>query len=63
MSAQILNEERAVSPDTALRLARYFGGNAQTWLNLQAAYDVKKPIAESGADIEITIRPMPTVAA
>ena len=52
-----------MSPDTALRLARYFGGNAQTWLNLQAAYDVKKPIAESGADIEITIRPMPTVAA
>lgn len=61
--SKILNEERAVSPDTALRLARYFGGDAQTWLNLQTAYDLKKAIAESGADIESSIRPMPTVAA
>lgn len=61
--SKILNEERAVSPDTALRLARYFGGDAQTWLNLQTAYDLKKAIAESGADIESSIRPMPKVAA
>ena len=41
--SKILNQERAVTPDTAIRLARYFGGDAQTWLNLQAAYDLKKP--------------------
>ncbi|MDF1692890.1 MAG: HigA family addiction module antitoxin [Zhongshania sp.] len=39
--SKILNEERAVTPDTALRLARYFGGDAQSWLNLQSAYDLK----------------------
>lgn len=60
--SKILNEERAVSPDTALRLARYFGGDAQTWLNLQATYDLKRAIAEHGADIENNIRPMTTAA-
>lgn len=30
----IVRERRGVTPDTALRLARYFGGDAQTWLNL-----------------------------
>ena len=61
--SKILNEERSVSPDTALRLARYFGGDAQTWLNLQAASDLKIAIAERGADIENDVRPMVTVAA
>lgn len=60
--SKILNEERAVSPDTALRLARYFGGDAQTWLNLQAAYDLKRAISEHGVDIENNIRPMSTAA-
>ncbi|WP_397474213.1 HigA family addiction module antitoxin [Pusillimonas sp.] len=32
---------RGVTPDTALRLVRYFGGDAQSWLNLQQAYDLK----------------------
>lgn len=32
---------RGVTPDTALRLAWYFGGDAQTWLNLQQAYDLQ----------------------
>jgi addiction module HigA family antidote len=34
---EILHERRAVSPDTALRLARFFGTSAEFWLNLQAA--------------------------
>jgi addiction module HigA family antidote len=38
---QIVNEKRAVSPDTALRLAKYFDGDAQSWLNLQTAFDLK----------------------
>ena len=37
----IVRERRGVTPDTALRLARYFGGDAQSWLNLQQAYDLK----------------------
>lgn len=37
----IVLERRSVTLDTALRLARYFGGDAQSWLNLQQAYDLK----------------------
>ena len=37
----IVREKRAITPDTALRLARYFGGDAQFWLNLQMAYDLR----------------------
>ncbi|OEZ56897.1 HigA family addiction module antitoxin [Duganella sp. HH105] len=37
----IFNEKRGVTADTALRLARYFGGDPQSWLNLQQAYDLK----------------------
>lgn len=35
--------ERRVTPDTANRLALFFGGDAQSWLNLQSAYDLKTP--------------------
>ena len=61
--SKILNEERSVTPDTALRLARYFGGDAQTWLNLQSAYDLKTTIEDHGKEIEQDVRPMETVAA
>ena len=37
----IVRERRAITPDTALRLACYFGTTAQFWLNLQPAYDLK----------------------
>ena len=37
----IAREVRGITPDTALRLARYFGGDARSWLNLQQAYDLK----------------------
>ena len=45
----VARERRSVSPDTALRLSRFFGGDAQSWLNLQTAYDLK--IAEANADL------------
>ena len=61
--SKILNEERAVTPDTALRLARYFGGDAQTWLNLQAAFDLKSAIQDHGAKIEQDVRPLEIIAA
>jgi len=41
----IVRERRGVSADTAMRLARYFGGDARSWLNLQTAYDLR--IAET----------------
>lgn len=37
----IVRERRAITPDTALRLARYFGGDALSWLNLQSSYNLK----------------------
>ena len=45
----IVRERRSVTPDTALRLARHFGTTAQFWLNLQASYDLKVVMRESGA--------------
>ena len=38
---ETVNERRGISADTAERLARYFGGDAVSWLNLQATYDLK----------------------
>jgi len=38
--SQILNGERDISPDTALRLARFFGSEAEEWLRFQNAYGV-----------------------
>ena len=49
----VLNETRAITPDTALRLARFFGAGgdgARFWLNLQQAYDLR--LAELDAERE-----------
>ena len=54
----ILNEARAVTPDTAMRLARYFGMSAAFWLNLQQAYDLRTAEAATGAEIERHVRPI-----
>jgi plasmid maintenance system antidote protein VapI len=40
-----------------MRLARYFGGDARSWLNLQAAYDLRVAEIDSGKRIEKEIRP------
>lgn len=48
----IVRERRAVTPDTALRLARYFGTTPQFWLNLQTSYDLKIAERELGTKIE-----------
>jgi addiction module HigA family antidote len=37
----VARERRGVTADTAMRLARYFGGDARSWLNLQTAYDLR----------------------
>ena len=38
---EIVKERRSITADTAERLARYFGGDAASWLNLQVIYDLK----------------------
>jgi antitoxin HigA-1 len=39
--ADIVNDRRRISADTALRLGLYFGNSAEFWLNLQSHYDLK----------------------
>lgn len=53
---EIVKENRSVTPDTALRLARYFGGDAKSWLNLQAEYDLKVVAKESSIESEVSPR-------
>lgn len=38
---ELVNETRAIDPEMALRLTRYFGGDALSWLNLQQSYELK----------------------
>lgn len=53
----IIAQARAVTPDTALRLARYFDTTPQFWLNLQTAHDLSVAQAEHGAEINARVRP------
>ena len=58
----VVRERRAITPDTALRLARFFDTTAQFWLNLQMSYDLKRAESESGKQIVSEIRPMQRAA-
>ncbi|OLC40878.1 MAG: addiction module antidote protein, HigA family [Acidobacteria bacterium 13_1_40CM_65_14] len=49
---EILNGQRAVSGDTALRLAHFFGTTPQFWLNLQSLYELRLAEAKSGKAIK-----------
>jgi antitoxin HigA-1 len=53
----ILNGRRSISADTAVRLGRYFGNNAQFWLDLQSQYDIAVIERDKGADITRRVRP------
>jgi addiction module HigA family antidote len=48
---RIIKEETAVTPDTALRLAKFFGTSPELWTNMQSSYDLKKLQAEREADL------------
>ncbi len=50
--SDIVRGQRAISPETALRLGRYFGNSPQFWMNLQTAYDLAMARQEIGATIE-----------
>ena len=54
----IVFERRGITVDTALRLVRYFGGDVQTWMNLQTAYEVKVAQKELAARIAKEVLPM-----
>jgi addiction module HigA family antidote len=53
----ILNGDRAITGDTALRLAHFFGTSAEFWLNLQNLYELRLAEAKSGK----SIRKLPTL--
>ena len=50
--SQIVNGKRAITGDTALRLAHWFGTNPQFWMNLQALYDVRMAEQAAGGEIK-----------
>lgn len=54
---EILGGKRGVSPDTALRLSRYFGNSPRFWLNLQTAFDLANEIQSKGKQIAAEIIP------
>lgn len=39
---EVVRERRGITADTALRLGRYFGGDAQSWLNMQTVYELRQ---------------------
>lgn len=54
----IVKGERAITADTALRLARFFGTSAEMWLGLQADYDLRVARRASGHSIDKRVRPL-----
>ena len=54
---EIVKERRSVTADTAMRLARFFGGDAQSWLNLQSAYDLRLAEISNAAEISEDVKP------
>lgn len=55
---EIVHGRRAITPDTALRLARFFGTTAEFWLNLQQRYDLLRTERERGDEIRGRVRPL-----
>jgi antitoxin HigA-1 len=54
----ILSGRRSITPDTALRFARYFGASAEFWLGLQREYDLRRAREKLGPRINREVRPM-----
>jgi len=55
---EIVREKRGVTPDTALRLGRFFGTTPEFWLNLQMAYDLRSAQKVALKTIEKEIKPL-----
>lgn len=54
----IVRERRGITADTALRLARYFGTDAQSWINLQTGYDLRVAELAAGEKIDRIVKPL-----
>jgi addiction module HigA family antidote len=54
----IVLERRGITVDTALRLVRYFGGDVQSWMNLQTTYEIKVAGRELAKKIEEEVQPL-----
>ncbi len=61
--AEIVHERRGVTPDTALRLARYFNTSPGFWMNLQSAYDLEIAQDKLSRVIEREVQPSDLAAA
>jgi addiction module HigA family antidote len=57
--SQIVHGKRAITADTALRLARYFGTSPTVWLRLQARYDLEVAEAKMAGRIEREVKILP----
>lgn len=56
---EILHGRRSITPDTALRLARFFGNSPEFWLNLQQTHDLSKARIELSEIIEREVEAHP----
>lgn len=54
---EIVHGRRSISTDTAMRLARYFGTDAKSWINLQVNFDLDTAQLESASRIEREVSP------
>ncbi len=54
----IVLERRGVTVDTAMRLTRYFGGDVQTWMNLQIAYEIKTAEKTLSKRVQTEVQPL-----
>ena len=53
---QIIKGNRSITPDTAIRLAAYFGGSPEFWLNMQTAYDLALAENKPGKEIRAQVK-------
>jgi len=55
--SEIVRGMRSITPDTALRLARYFGTSPEFWVGMQATYDLETARDRVGAEVEAQVHP------
>ena len=55
---EIVHERRGISPETALRLARYFNTSPEFWMNLQTAFDLEMTRNTEQAKVERDVQPL-----
>jgi addiction module HigA family antidote len=60
---EIVLGKRSITPDTALRLSRYFGTSSRFWLGLQMDYDLEETEREKAEEIERKVQPLEQVGA